>query len=57
MFRFYLTNFGYYSQMTATTLEQAREIARGMGFETTVEKDGKVVGSWSPIGGWKNFEG
>lgn len=55
MFTVYLINFGYSLQDRFSTLEAAREAGKKAGFEFTVNHAGSVVGSWSPIGGWRSF--
>lgn len=56
MFRVYFTNFGWFSESTGTTLQEAIEIARKAGFEAIIVQDtefikGLQVATWSILSG------
>lgn len=56
-YKFFLVNFGWYSQRTAKNLEEAKDIARSIGFEVSViDHENNRVAFWSPIGGWRSYE-
>ncbi len=58
-YRLWLTNFHYYVDGDFSSLDEAVAAAKTKGFEVAIHfKDGggtTVVGSWSPIGGLRNF--
>lgn len=54
MFTVALTNFGLKRPPVRTLAEAIEESVR-VGFETTIIRDGQVVGSWSPIGGYRSL--
>lgn len=55
-YRFFLTNFGWYTQDEAETLEEAKETCKRIGFDVRVVDDqGESVAVWDVIGGWKEL--
>lgn len=56
-FRVHVTNFQYYVDGLFDTMDCAVEAAQSTGFDTTIHKSGELVGSWSPISGFKLFRG
>lgn len=56
MYRIWLTNFGYYANCAPSpTLEAARRQAERIGFECAIHAGGRVVGFYSPIGGFRSL--
>lgn len=46
-------NFGYYADQEFSCIEVALAFAKSKGYEVAFEKDGRVIGSWSIIGGYR----
>lgn len=56
MYKVYFYNFGYYSQNTGNTLEEAKEIARKAGFQSTIyDPNDELVMSYCVINGFKKY--
>jgi hypothetical protein len=56
MYKIKFINFDYYSANTPDTLEEAKKVVRQAGFQSAVEKDGYVVGSYCPMVGWRDYK-
>lgn len=54
-FRFFLTNFGWFSETEAQTPEDAKEKARKIGFQTTIYCNNELVASFCPLNGFKYY--
>ena len=57
MYAVYLTNFDYflgYGQ-NYPTFETAVQAGKKAGFEFTLYHGSKILGFWSPIGGWHDY--
>jgi hypothetical protein len=55
MFQVSLTNFGTKFSNSFATFEQAVEFAKSKGFECTIHSGNSVAGTWSPIGGSRQW--
>jgi hypothetical protein len=56
MFKLYAINFGYFLHTEYASLDDAREGAKHYGYEVSIyDPKGNMVGSWSPIGGYKKL--
>lgn len=56
-YKVFLTNFGYAVAEAVPTLQRAIEVSMSTGFETTIISNtyGNVVGSWSPLSGYRSL--
>lgn len=58
-YRLWLTNFHYYIDSQFASLDEAVAAAKTKGFEVAIHLTHgggiQVVGSWGPIGGFRNF--
>ena len=54
-FVIYFTNMGFTDDATFDTLDQAKQHAVRKGFEATISSNGRTVGSWSPISGYRDL--
>lgn len=52
MFEIFFTNFGYASQETPDTFEQAKAIAKKANFQSTIWQGEILVASYCPISGF-----
>lgn len=53
-YQIWWVNHGYFADRPGRSLQDAVEIARAGGFEARIDgPDGKPVGSWDPISGWR----
>lgn len=57
LIRVFWINHGYYSQEEFTKLEAAVEYAKSKCFEAAFHQGNRVLGAWSPIGGFRSFKG
>lgn len=55
MFRIWLTNFQYFLDFAADTLDAAIEKAKTTSFECSIYEGDNLVASWSPIGGLRRY--
>jgi hypothetical protein len=55
LYRIYLTNFGYFLDYSADTLEAAIARAKTVGFEVQVYRGSHQVASYSPLGGLRTY--
>jgi hypothetical protein len=64
MYKLYLINFGYFAHRTFSDLDEAKDYAREVSFECTIyycmtddcgNDSRKLVASYSPIGGWRDY--
>lgn len=55
MYRLYLTNFGYFTPDSFSSLDAAVTGAKKIGFEVTIYRDSDIVASWSVIGGLHRY--
>lgn len=59
VFKFWLINFGWWSNRLAYSEEEAKRIAREIGFETRIDMitddNSQLYASWSPISGWRRY--
>lgn len=51
MFTIYFTNFGYASERTFRTFNEALAYARSKCFECSILLDGQLEATWSPLRG------
>ena len=56
MYSVHLTNFENREIYRGDDLSAAMIKAASIGFESYLMEDDEVIMTWSPIGGWKNFE-
>lgn len=54
MFRVHLTNFNYFAPDDFRSMTEARAYATRAGFECTIQRSGNIVGTYSPITGYKS---
>lgn len=54
MFTVYLVNFQRVIAQLETLADAIAECRRA-GFEARVDQDGVIVGTWSPIAGWRRW--
>lgn len=55
MIRIYLTNHEYFLSGEFATLDAAMVKARQTCFQVAFHQDGEVIGSWCPIGGFRDY--
>ena len=54
MFKVFFINFGYYTDRTFNTVEEALAYCKDTSFETRIStRDGDIIGTYSPISGFK----
>lgn len=56
MYKIHFTNFNYYSANEVETLDEAKKIAKDADFQSTIQYNGMIVGSYHPDYGWVNYE-
>lgn len=55
MFTIFYVNFRYSPDDTFDSVNEAIEFAKSKGFEVAIRRNGKAIGYWSPIGGYRKF--
>lgn len=50
-FTVFFSNFGYASQSNPSTYDEALAVARKAGFDSAIYDNGRLVATWSIIGG------
>jgi len=55
MYKVYFINFQYYSANESSSFEEAKNIAKKAGFQSTIEYNGTIVASYCPMLGWTYF--
>ena len=56
MIRVFFINFGYYANEEFKTIEEAKDFAVSKCFEVSFYKNTYVIGTWSPISGYKEIK-
>ena len=54
-YRVWLINFGWFLDKTFHTIQEAKDYAVSKGFEASIYNAKQMVASWSPIGGYREF--